>query len=233
MNTSETDHALRKAVFQTAASGTLPDTHQPESLQTNLGHSPLDSGLQEAPDSLDFNNHSQSFMIIHNKNSERSEEPSPFPQKGLGQRAKSVATCSFVPLFPDSPVRCKLPGPSQPVRSHTLTNDKPRYFFASRASNPRLCLKSDAGHPCAALATGSVLRFSAAALRTSTPAMLSIPSKPKAPWNRPLPATSVRFRPHPPTRTPCKTTSVHLNILNGATMPIPSQPVSKRELFHG
>ena len=110
MHTSETDHALRKAVFQTAASGTLPDTHQPEILQTNLGHSPLDSGLQEAPDSLDFNNHSQSFMIIHNKNSERSEETSPFPQTGLRWRAKSASASSFVPMFLDRAIRRKLPG---------------------------------------------------------------------------------------------------------------------------
>ena len=113
MNTSETDHAPRKAVFQTAPSGTLPDTHQPEILETNFGHLPLDSGFQEASDSRNFLTHSRSFTIIHNKNSERSEEPSPFPQKGLWQRAKSVAASSFVPPFPDSPIRCKLSNPSQ------------------------------------------------------------------------------------------------------------------------
>ena len=108
MNTSETNHALGSAVFPTTQSGILPDAPPPEILQTNFGHSTLDSGLHEAPDSPDFNNLSRSLTKFNNENSDGNP--------GGNDHHESVAARRQSAQSPsESAIRLAIPRSSEPV----------------------------------------------------------------------------------------------------------------------
>src|SRR5436190_802753 len=128
MNDSETDHAQGSAVFQNVISGILPakltdsiKVHCAQ-LSTERARSTLSfrSTMNIRPtkesDSRNVHSHSRSFTIIHNKNSERSEEPSPFPQKGLRGRAKSAASDPHLPVVPLRTTSCHILPPKTRVK---------------------------------------------------------------------------------------------------------------------
>src|SRR5436189_455347 len=97
MNTSETDHALRSAVFQAVPSGILPDAYRPRNPPDQLWTFTIGLQTPGSPDFRNVHSYSRSFTIIHNEISLRNLLWTQATR--LSSRAKEICLTSYIKVI--------------------------------------------------------------------------------------------------------------------------------------